>query len=192
MNLGELKAWCLRTIKRPEKIQDIVDAINASIELASTHGDYAFDLVEGTEALVATDYIQSIVVSSNFPRFRKFKYLRPTGYNKFLKHRDSSRIFQNGQELVDSWYIAGDSLKFKLSALQSSLEYGYFAFPEILEEDADTNGYTASMSSAIHDLSCARVFADMGNDTESRRLELRGLSLLRMHKSDKQDGVSYS
>lgn len=192
MTLGELQAWVLRTIKRPEKAVEVVDAINAAIELASTQGDFAFDLVEGTKAIDGTLYAQNIVISTSFPRFRKIKYLRPSGYSRYVTWRDSSRIFQDGKENVDVWYRSGDNVVFKLSNLQTEMLYGYYAYPARLTSTNGTNGYTDMMSAAIHDLACGRVYEDMGNAQEAARLEKRGMDLVLKHQRDKQDGVSRS
>ncbi len=192
MTLGELQEMVLRTIKRPELTQQALDAINAAIEYAAAQGDFAFDLVEGALAISSTAYAQSVTVNTEFPRFRKIKYLRPAGYRRYLKHRDPSKIFNADCEQTDVWYRAGTSLVFKLSNLQSSLLYGYFQRPDLLEDEDDENEYTLQMPYCIHDIACSRMYDDIGNDAESQRLERRGLRMLSAHKADKQDSVSHS
>lgn len=195
MNFGELRAWVLRTVKRPELSIQVGDAINSAIEIAAAHGDYSFDLVEGTLSAPDVDsssYVQNIVISDSFPRFRKAAYFRPTTYADYLKWKDPRRVFQQGRESVDVWYRAGDSIKMKLSHLVSSIEYGFFAYPARLTGAQGTNEYTEMMSSAIHDIAAGRVFEDIGNEAEASRLGSRGLALLSVHKADKMDGVSHS
>lgn len=190
MTLTELQAWVLRTIKRPEKAVEVVDAINAAIELASTQGDYAFDLVEGELTIDGSLFAQNIVISTSFTRFRKIKYLRPSGFNEYLKWRDPSRIFQQGKEMLNVWYRSGDNIVFKLSDLQTKMKYGFFQYPTRIA--SGSNNYTTQMPSAIHDLACSRLYEDMGNEAEAGRLERRALKFLIAHKQDKQDGVALS
>jgi len=192
MTLGELQAWILSTIKRPEKAAEVVYAINAAIEKASTQGDYAWDLVEGSISLDATVYAQSIAISSSFQRFRKLKYLRPSGYKKVLQWKDPSRIFDKGIETVDCWYRAGDNIIFKLCHLQSSARYAYYAYPTRLTAAGHTNNYTVQMPTVLHDLACARLYEDMGNEAEAGRLERRALRDLAAMRADRQDGVAHS
>lgn len=193
MNLGELKAWVIRTVKRPEKAADIVDAINSAIEFAAANGDFAWDLVEGTVDIDSSLYAQNIVISSAFTRFRKIKYLRPSGYTRYINWRDPSRIFDNkGLENVDCWYRAGDNIIFKLSNLQSAMLYGYYSYPARLSASSSTNAYTEQMTTTIHALACAYIYEDIGNEAEAARLTARGMKFLEVHKADKQDGVSYS
>lgn len=192
MDLGELRDWVARSIKRPELAEDIKDAINAAIEYASTQGDYAWDLVEGAEAISATDYAQSLVISQKFPQFRKMKYLRPAGYNRYLIWKDPSRIFSQGVEAVNVWYRSGDNIIFKLSDLQSSLLYGYYSYPARLTDDDEFNNYTEQMPAAIHALACSYLYDQIGNEAESQRLERKATKFLFAHRNDKQDGVSHS
>ncbi len=194
MNLGELKAWVIRTTNRPEKSADIVDHINSAIEFACAHGDYAWDLQEGTVDINPQLYAQNIVISSSFTRFRKIKYLRPTGYNRYLSWRDSARIFDNakGLETVDCWYRSGDSIIFKLSNLQSQMLYGYYMYPARITAPASMNAYTEQLATVIHSLACSYLYDEIGNDAEAKRLEAKAMKFLLAHKRDKQDGVSLS
>ena len=195
MTLGELRAWVLRTIKRPELSTQALDAINAAIEQATAFGDFAKDIVEGTIAIDATLYAQSLVIATEFPRFRKIKYLRPVGYNHYLKWRDPSRIFnEKGIEQVDVYYRAGANIVFKLCKLQSSMLYGYFAQAVKLTvaEDNTEPELLNVMPTALHDLAVARLYDDNGNEAEAQRIERRALRLLSQHKADLQDGVVHA
>lgn len=192
MTLGELRAWVLRTVGRPELSTKATDQINLAIEFASTQGDYSWDLVEGAVPLNASLYAQNIVISTSFTRFRKIKYLRPAGYKRYLTWTDPSRIFERGIEKVDTWYRAGDNLIFKLSALQSSMLYGYYQYPERLSASGGTNNYLLQMPSALHDLACSYLFDSIGNAEESARLEKKAIRMLASMRADRQDGVSFS
>lgn len=194
MNLGDMKDWVVRTVKRPEKRDDqIQDAINAAIEYAITRGDFVNDLAEVDVAISSSVYSQSIVISTSFTRFRKIKYLRPSTYKRYLNWRDPSRIFnQDGCEATDVWYRAGDNLVFNLSVLQSVMKVGYYQYPAFLTQDSDTQWTMDQMPSCIHDLACWRTFEQIGNESESSRFFNIASKYLAAHKDDKQDGVTHS
>lgn len=203
MNLGEMKDWVVRTTKRPEKRDEqIQDAINAAIEYATTQGDFSADLVESSVAISSSVYAQSLVIADVMPRFRKVKYLRPINYRRYLTHRDPTKIFEerrdsigfkrDGYQAVDIWYRAGANIVFSLSNLQTSMLYGYFAYPAFLTDDADTHWMLDQVRTCIHDLACWRVFEQIGDKEEASRFFGMGQKLLVAHKSDLTDGVSYS
>lgn len=197
MNLGELRSWVLRTIKRPDKLLDATDAINGAIEYITAKGDFAADLVEGQFALNPTLYAQSITISTEFPRFRKIKYLRPDGYYTYLHWKDPSRVFVEkspgvGNESVDVWYRAGDKILLKLSQLQSVLHYGFYSFPSRKEDTGDTHWMLDQMATCVHAFSVALLFEEMGNAEEATRYDRRGERFLLAHKMDKQDSVAHS
>ena len=166
--------------------------------MASTQGDYAFDLVEGELAISSSDYAQNIVISTSFTRFRKVKYLRPEDYSIYLKWRDPAKIFTEkapgrvGLEQLDCFYRAGDNIVFKLSNLQDTMLYGFYQYPLRVSDPNATNNYMTQMPAAIHAIAASMIWEDIGNEAEAQRLERRGLRLLAMHQADKQDGVSHS
>lgn len=196
MTLSEVRAIVLRKIKRPERTAEAVDAINAAIEFICTKGDYAWDLVEGTLPIDATAFAQSVVISSSFTRFRKMKYIRPTGYRKPLLYIAVDKIFEQGREIVDSWYRAGDRIVFKLRVKQPTIEYGYYSYPAPIANTTaglvSTNNYLTHMPYLVADLATAYEFGDIGNDAESNRYERRAMMKLAQMQADRQDGVSYS
>lgn len=203
MNLGVMKDWLVRTTKRPDKRDDqIQDAVNAAIEYATTQGDFAADLIEGSIALDSALYAQNLVISTTMPRFRKVKYLRPSGYRRYLKWKDPSKIFSDpsrdyagtlvSNEALDVWYRAGDNLVFKLSVLQTTMLYGYYTYPTFLTTDTDTHWMLDQMRTCMHDLACWRIFEQIGNESEATRFATIGGRELSAHKSDLQDSVSHS
>ena len=183
----------LRRLKRPEKEDEAIDEVNAAIELATITGNFAFDLVEGTVVLDGTVYAQSLVLATAFPRFRKMKYFRPASYTRYVDQMDPSRIFDdNGRECTDKYYIAGLNIVFKLTEYQTSAYYGYYTYPAILSLDADTHWMLDRMQACIRNLALAPLFAGIGNDAESARMQAMGMAQLLAHINDKRDGVANS
>lgn len=200
MTLGELHAWVLRTVKRPELSQQAMDAINSAEEFVTAHGDFNWDLVEGSFAISSAVLAQSFVIATNFTRFRKVKYLKPQGFKKPLDWVDPSKTFERRGDATqvmknNCWYRAGANIVFSCSVAQSTMLYGYYQYPRryTLAADAAIEDYLMSQCpTVLHDLAVSRVFDENGNEAEAARIERRALRLLSIHKADKQDSVSHA
>lgn len=191
MNFGEMATKICTRIIRPDKEDEAKEAINDAIEYCTVNGDFARDITEGEVAVDASVYSQSIVISTTFTRFRKIKYLRPEGYNRFLKWNDPSRIFDDrGNECTDVWYRAGDNIVLKTSQLVDNILYGYYSFPEMLDDDADEHWMLEDMQGAIFNLACADMWDSIGNEAEAARFRQRGENFLISHRRDHMDSVA--
>jgi hypothetical protein len=163
MDFGTMVDKIAQRCLRPDKAEDIKDAINDAIEYCVVNGDFADDLVEGNTTVDSTVYTQSIVISTTFTRFRKVKYLRPNGYNKLLSPRDPARIFDDkGNTCRDVWYRAGDNLILNTSSLVSTIYYGYYQFPARMEDDTDEHWMLSNMYTAIFNIALADIWDDIG------------------------------
>ena len=181
----------IQTVKRPDRRTDIKTRINRAIAFCVTSGTFAADLVELQLAIDSTLYAQSFDVSDTpFARFRKFKYIRPTGYTKYLTWRDPSRVFDGGCESLDVWYRAGNNCVFKLSKLQSTLEIAYYQYHATLVADTDEDWMLDEMWPCIHDLAAAYFFQLVGNVEEYRRYHDSGITQYNVYLRDLGDGVS--
>lgn len=191
MNFGEAVDNIATRLKRPDKILDVQDAINRAISVFTTATFFA-DLLELQVALVSTTYTQSLDITANpFTRFRKIKYIRPTGYRRYITWMDPSRIWMNNCENVNVWYRAGNNIQFKLSALQSTAEIGYYKYPVVMDDDADTNWMLDQMFPAVQSYALCELFREIGNDADGDRYERRWQGLLATYKEDLGDGASY-
>lgn len=193
MDFSEAVQLIVDITKRQDKIPDIKAAINRSIGLFAVKG-WSHDLVELTHNINATEYAQSFAINAApFARFRKIKYIRPTGYRIYLTFRDPSRIFQpNGHECLDSWYRSGINIVFKLSKLQPTLEIGYYQYHATLVGDTDTDWMLDEIWPALHDAVAADIFGQIGNDQERARYQSKSTVLLDAFHADIGDGVAYS
>lgn len=193
MDFGTMADNITTRLIRPDKDLEAKDAINDAIEFCTVNGDFANDLVESTVAVESTVYSQSIVISTTFTRFRKIKYLKPLGYTKFLEWRDPSRMFDmDGNQCRDVWYRAGDNIVINTSSLIETMLYGYYQFPERLDDDADTHWMMDYMYSAIFNLACADMWDSVGNAEEGTRYRKKGEQALVAHRRDHQDSVAHS
>lgn len=192
MNFGEAVDNLVRRIKRPDKVLDAQDAINRAIGLFATSTFY-HDLVELTHTLPSPgEYIQAVdITAAPFARFRKIKYILPTGYRKYLTQMDPSRIWQNNCESINTWYRGGNYIRFKLSDLVNTAEIGYYQYHVVLEDDADEDWMLDQMWPAVQAYALAELFADIGNDADAASFNKRWPVLLNAYKDDIGDGVSH-
>ncbi len=190
MTLSEMKAKVIERTKRPDKADEIVDAINNAISFFTLGASFMQDLVEGTVAITATDYAQSLAISTNFTRFRRIKYLKRTGARTYLKQADPLKVFDAaGCELLDRWYRSGDNIVFKLKTLSPTLEYGFFAYPDLLEDDDDTHWMMDIVPLMIFNKACAEIFASIGDaDADMKNHESRAMVMFEVAKQDFEDG----
>lgn len=190
MNLGEAVDNLVRRIKRPDKDLDAIDAINRAIGLFAT-STFFHDLVELQVSLIATEYIQALdITASPFARFRKVKYIRPTGYRKFLTWRDPSRIWDNNCESTDVYYRAGSFVRFKLSNLQPTAEMGYYQYHLPLVDSDDIDWMLDQMWPGVQAYALSELFADIGNDADASAFNKRWPVMLQAYKDDIGDGTS--
>lgn len=193
MDFGEAVQLIVDRVKRPDKTEDIKAAINRAIGLFAVK-NWAHDIVELTHTIVATDYAQSFDITAvPFERFRKIKYIRPTGFRKYLSWRDPSRIFQpNGAECLDVWYRSGNNIVFKLSKLQPTLEIAYYQYHLAMIADDDTDWMLDQVWPALHDYVTGNIHGEIGNDQERARYESKGMLLLDAFHADIGDSVAHS
>lgn len=190
MDFGTIATNVATRLIRPDKEDEIKDAINDAIEYCTVNGSFSADLVESSVAVDSTVYSQSIVISTTFTRFRKIKYLKPDGYNKLLGWRDPARVFDDkGNECNDVWYRAGDNIVINLSTLVDTVYYGYYQFPARLTLDADTHWMLDYMYSAIFNYACADIWESIGNAEEASRYRAMADRYFISHRRDHMDGV---
>jgi len=134
-------------------------------------------------------YAQSIVISTNFPRFRRIKYLKRTGARKYLTQADPLKVFdRNGCEQLDRWYRSGDNIVFKVLSLSPTLEYGFFQFPALLEDDTDTHWMLDIIPMVIFNEACSEIFQSIGDaDADYRICAGKAMQLFEIAKQDFED-----
>lgn len=171
MNFGAAAQALVDRIKRQDKLQDAKDAINNAIAVLCTR-PFARDSTSATLTLASTQYNQSFDVTvSPFARFRKVKWLRPTGYTKYVKYRDPARIYVNGVQCTDVWFMEGVNLNFYLSKLQTTCPVGYYQYHVTLSAATDTDWMIDLMWPAVRAYALCELNAEIGNMDESVRYE---------------------
>jgi hypothetical protein len=171
MNFTEVVNQVIATTLRPDKINDIRNDVNAAVNFCCAGTDFARDLQERSITIDSGLYAQSMLLSE-FTRFRKFKYLRPTNRNKYLTLADPAKIFSpRGCEEVDTYYIAGDQVNYKLGTLASTMYIGWFAYPPTLTDAAPTFWLLEAAPFMIIDWAIAKTFRSIGDDTSATKHE---------------------
>lgn len=168
MNFTEIVAEVVDMTKRPDKIVAIRKAVNQALTYACTQTNFARDLQERSIAINASQYAQNIALSE-FVRFRKFCYIKPDNRNCYVKPLEADKIFAKGIEMLDKYYIAGNQVNFKLSALAPNLLVGWFAYPPVLTDAAPTHWLLDIQPYMIIDKAAATVFKDIGDDQSASK-----------------------
>lgn len=188
MQFSDMVERIVNRCKRPDKQDTIKDAINNAISYYTLAASFAQDLVEGTVNINATQYAQSFSIATNFPRFRRIKYLKRTGAKEYLKKADPLKVFDaSGCELLERWYRAGDNIVFKIRTLSPTLEYGYYAYPELLEDDDDTHWMLDITPMMIQNRALGEVFGNIGEPQEASKHENLADKMFIAAKGDFED-----
>lgn len=191
MDFSDMQDWVIRTTKRPDKREDIKDAINGAISFFTLGASFADDLVEGSVAIDSTEYAQSFSIASTFTRFRRLVYLKRPAAKAYIDPTTPQQVFdKNGCEKLDRYYRAGDNIIFKLRSLSATLLYGYLQYPARLSADADTHWMFDKMPDAIHRKACAQIFDDIGEPQDSARFDKKANELFLVAKEDFEYGVT--
>ena len=170
MNFAEVVTEVLGTVKRPDKISVIKRMVNQALTTVCLGNNFARDLQERSIAIDPLAYAQNIALSE-FVRFRKFAYIKPDNRKCYVHPLDGNKIFAKGMEILDTYYIAGDQVNFKLARTAPNLLVGWFAHPPILTEQAGTFWLLDVCPYMIIDKASALVFKDIGDEASAQQKE---------------------
>lgn len=190
MNFGEILVEVVRITSRPDKKVETANAINKAISYCTLLGEFPQDTVEATIQIDPTLYGDTISLST-LTRFRRFKYIKPTGVKRYLTPIGPDKVFTPGEVTQrDRYYRAGTSITYTLSALSPTLEVSYLTYPAIVVEapGVDTHWMLDIMPFAIIDLAASIVLAGAGDDISARRLEASGMQLYQALRRDIAQG----
>lgn len=191
MNFSDAVAEVIAITVRPDRIEEAKSAINWAISYCCLKSNFAQDLAEGTLIIDPHFYGDTIDFSAQVTRFRKFKYIKPTGVKKYLRPIGSDQIFVPASYMQkDVYYVAGMNITYVLSALHPSLEIGYYQYPQILDGVTHTDHFLLDITPwAIIDLACARVFRSIGDSESFREYQTMGDELFKVARRDFEDSI---
>lgn len=172
MTFDEVVAEVVSITKRPDKINDARRHVNSMLSQASLGANFARDHDELLIVISSSEYAGNIQLTE-FPRFRKIDYMLPTGYRKPLTFREPKDIFENCVEQVNSFYISGSQINYKLGTLTTGIKCGYFRYPPLLTTGAAESAYWLLEVAPymIIDGAAAKLFRNIGDETSARQHE---------------------
>lgn len=169
MNFGQAKDSIIDTVHRADKATDIGDAINEAISVLATK-PWALDLTSATVTVTSpTDYEHSFdSATSPFTRFKRIKWMKPPGWTKYIQHRDPARIFVENCESLNTWYMEGTTVIFKVSSLITTVRVGYYQYHATLSAAADTDWMLVQLWPVVRAYVLAEIYRQIGDDAESQ------------------------
>ena len=193
MNFTEAVTAVTGIVKRPDKNSEIESAINAVLADCTVKASFANDLVETSIPVDSTLYGDTIVFNNLVVpaviRFRKFKYVKPTGVKYYLDPIGADKIFTpGGITQRDKYYVAGNSLTYVLGALTTALEVGYYQYAPVLK-NTEEHWMLNIMPWTIIDLASARIFRSIGDETSFRAFLATGTESYKLNRNDYEDSI---
>jgi len=188
MNFTEIHTEVLRLTKRPDKTVEAATAINRVVSFLTLKGNFAQDFLESSLTVDSTSYGTTIALTA-LTRFRKFKYMKPTGKRYYLSPLAADMILTpKGNVQPNVYYVSGTSLTYTLSELTTALEVGYFSYAPTLDAVVlPTHWMFTIMPYAIIDLAAAKVFMDCGDEASSRLSTATGMEFFLAARRDMQE-----
>lgn len=198
MNFSEIVDEVMSIVKRPDKLAEIRSAVNSTVQYCCTTTDFARDLVELSINVDAASYAQSLALST-FPRFRKFRYLKPSNRNSYIDPLQPDKVFVRKHltsggvaniEQLDKYYIAGESVVFKLCTLTPSVLVGFYAYPPVLSNAAGTFWLLDSAPYVVIEGAIAKAYRLIGDDASADRYQGQFLQSHSVFVKDVKSGVA--
>lgn len=187
MNLREVVDEVISVTSRPDKVKEIESGINAIIAKLTGMADYYDDLIETTLTVSATAYSQEVSLSS-LPSFKKFKYVKPSAAAYLMQPIDPIHLITPGGIVQPNrYYVAGTQLVFTVAVLSPTLDVGYYRYPAILT-GTDTHFLLEKSPWAVIDLTAARIFRSIGDESAAAAYDKSGSELAAISRRDFADG----
>lgn len=190
MDFSEVVAQVLDITKRPDKQTQTEVAVNAAITEFLTRNSFSQDLVEATVAISNTEYSNTVDLSTETTRFRKFKYVKLEGLLSYLKPIAHENVFSpSGYMQKDVYYITGRTLTTIQAYLASNLEVGYYQYPATLS-GTDNHWLLDLNPYCVIDKAASRIFKTIGDDNSFKTHLAMAEEQYKTVVRDLVDGVS--
>jgi hypothetical protein len=165
MNFSQAVQAVLDITKRPDKQVDTERAVNAALSYFILKGEFKQDLAEYSFPISTTEYIGTLSLAS-LTRFRRFAFVNPSGFRKYLTEISPEKVFTPGGAVQSNvFYVAGTDLNYILSSLCSEgiLKVGYYQYPPLLSGN-DTHWFLDMCDTCVIDRAASRIFQLIGDD----------------------------
>lgn len=170
MDFTEVVAEVVAVTKRPDKVAEARQQVNAALNFFCCEANFLRDLVETSEAISSSVYSQSLSLSL-FARFRKVCWMRVEDTDCFLDPLDITAVKKNKNDWGNRFYVAGNLLIFQTKVLGSAMEIGYFTYPPTLTDASPDFWLLEASPYMIIDKAAAKIFASIGDDASARMKE---------------------
>lgn len=170
MNFTGVVQEILARTKRPDKLTDIRREVNSAILFFCTDVNANRDLVEANYSIVATEYTQSLPLST-FARYRKFAYIKYVGTKRYILPLDVRQAIAQDCKTVDRYYVAGSNLNLSLGTLAAQLSIAYYQYPPILTDAAPDHWLLEEAWNCVFDRAVAKIYADIDDTKAADRHE---------------------
>lgn len=170
MNFTEIVSAIISRTKRPDKVNEIRNAVNAALLTYSSDDDYANDLQEVQYSLPVPGTQAAIPIAATLPRLRKIAYIKVTGSRVYAKKLETL-MPEPCIDLRNKWYAAGSNINVNLANSAMSLDIGYYAYPPYLTDAVPTHWMLEGNWNAIMQKALSDVYTDIGDGQEAAKAE---------------------
>ena len=108
---------------------------------------------------------------TQFPRHRKFKYIRRGGTRNYLSQLSMSQLGKSDCDIRDKYYVVGENVNISMIATAQTLDVGYFQYPPILTDAAPEYWLLEAAWPAVFNRATGKVFNDIGDAANSSMYE---------------------
>jgi hypothetical protein len=162
MNFTEVVAEVVETVKRPDLINRVRREVNSAVSFYCLDNEFSRDFEEQIITLDPNEYTQSFAIG-DMTRFRKFKYIRRGGTDKYLNIISTEEMLKGCTD-SDKYYIAGLNVNISLKKKSATLDIGYFMHPPLLSASNGTFWLLEVTPYMVIDRACAAVFRSIGDE----------------------------
>lgn len=183
MNFSEIVSAVTEITKRPDKVLDIRREVNSAISHFCTDVSFEEDRNELSVALDPTLYIQDVAMT-NFPRYRKFWYIKLAGTKHYLTKLNERDLGKTDCDMKDKYYVSGTNLRLSASALAANIEVGYYLVPPRLS-GVEEFWLIDKHPDMVIDRTAAKIFASLGDGDSARLHEGYAVAAFKAIKMDR-------
>ena len=187
MNFNEVVSEVVGIVKRPDLVNNIRREVNAAVSHFCSDGNFVQDRVETVVTISSTELVQTVLMTE-FPRWRKFWYIKRASTNEYLDKLNENSLGRNVCDLRDRYYVAGGNLRISMTKTAAQLDVGFYQMPNLLT-GTDTFWMLDILPYMVIDRAAGKIFASVGEDGDARRHEGYAIAAFNAFKNDRETTV---
>lgn len=174
-------ALCVELTNR-KAMQALTDAqIRAAIQNAHRSGTFARDLKSvQISGLSTSSPIQEIELSSNCPRLRQIRAIRPEAFiDAWYEAADIRTLLDHdGFAKLDVWWQVGTTLSIRASSPSESVRVLYFDYPNLSDLNVSEDWILVNHTDLIAHRAAAAILSSVGEQEARQRVDAFAKELL--------------